>query len=171
MLARNKLIIKWSLYTAAALLCLLIQSAFLQRITVWGVIPFLYPLLAVLPATWEAPVSGTVFALCMGVLCDLLLPGPVPCLYTLIFPLAGLCAALLAKSVLPAGFLCSLAGTAAAFLLLDGFRCLLLWINGQSGWQAGGWLMIREFCVTAPLVIPVTALFRAVARKVRRSYD
>ena len=42
---------------------------------------------------------------------------------------------------------------------------------GQSAWQAGGWLMVREFCVTAPLVIPVTILFRAVARKVRRSYS
>ena len=155
MLARNKLIIKWALYAAAALLCLLVQGALLQRITIWGVIPFLYPLLAAIPATWESPVSGTVFALCMGIVC----------------PLAGLCAALLAQSVLPAGYLCSLAGTAAAFLLTDGFRCFLLWAGGQSAWQAGGWLMVREFCVTAPLVIPVTILFRAVARKVRRSYS
>ena len=158
MLARNKLIIKWALYAAAALLCLLVQGALLQRITIWGVIPFLYPLLAAIPATWESPVSGTVFALCMGIVCDLLLPDAIPCLSTLIFPLA-------------AGYLCSLAGTAAAFLLTDGFRCFLLWAGGQSAWQAGGWLMVREFCVTAPLVIPVTILFRAVARKVRRSYS
>ena len=171
MLARNKLIIKWALYAAAALLCLLVQGALLQRITICGVIPFLYPLLAAIPATWESPVSGTVFALCMGIVCDLLLPDAIPCLYTLIFPLAGLCAALLAQSVLPAGYLCSLAGTAAAFLLTDGFRCFLLWAGGQSAWQAGGWLMVREFCVTAPLVIPVTILFQAVARKVRRSYS
>ena len=31
--------------------------------------------------------------------------------------------------------------------------------------------MLREFCVTAPLVFPATALFRAVARKVHRLYD
>ena len=31
--------------------------------------------------------------------------------------------------------------------------------------------MLREFCVTAPLVLPVTLLFRGVARRVRRLYD
>ena len=171
MLARNKLIVKWSLYGAAALACLLVHGALLQRITVWGVIPFLYPLLAAIPATRESPAAGAAFALCVGVVCDLLLPGAVPCLYTLVFPLAGLCAGLLAQSVLPAGYLCSLAGTAAAFLLLDGFRCLLFWAGGQPVWQAGAWLMVREFCVTAPLILPVTALFRAVAQWIRRSYD
>ena len=158
MLARNKLIIKWALYAAAALLCLLVQGALLQRITIWGVIPFLYPLLAAIPATWESPVSGTVFALCMGIVCDLLLPDAIPCLYTLIFPLAGLCAALLAQSVLPAGYLCSLAGTAAAFLLTDGFRCFLLWAGGQSAWQAGGWLWAKLLpCKYCRLISSVSA--------------
>ena len=171
MLARNKLIVKWSLYAAAAVLCLLVQGALLQRVSVWGVIPFLYPLLAAIPATWEAPASGTAFALCMGVVCDLLLPDTVPCLYTLAFPLSGLCAGLLAQSVLPAGYLCSLVSTAAAFLLTDGLRCLLLWAGGESVWPAGAWLAVRELCVTAPLILPVTALFRGVARWIRRSYD
>ena len=31
--------------------------------------------------------------------------------------------------------------------------------------------MAREFCVTAPLVLPVTALFAAVARRARRVRD
>ena len=171
MLARNKLIFKWSLYAAAAALCLLAQTCLLQRLTVWGVIPFLYPLLAVVPATWETPLSGTAFALGVGVVCDLLLPGGIPCLYTLVFPLAGLCAGLMAQSLLPAGYVCSLAGAAAGFLLLDGFRCFLLWAAGQDAWTAGAWILLREFCVTAPLILPVTALFRAVARKIRRTYD
>ena len=83
MLARTVTILKWTLYAAAAVLCLFVQGAFLQRVTVWGVIPFLYPLLAAIPATYESPVSGTVFALCVGIFCDLLLPDPIPCLYTL----------------------------------------------------------------------------------------
>ena len=62
MLARNEIMIKWSLYAAAAALCLLAQGAIFQRITLWGVFPFLYPLLAVIPATYESPVAGTVFA-------------------------------------------------------------------------------------------------------------
>lgn len=147
------------------MLCLLIQGGILQRVTVWGVIPFVYPLLAAIPASYEGPFRGTVFSLCAGVACDLLLPSPIPCLYTLVFPLAGLCAALLSQSFLPAGILCSFVGCAISFLLLDSFRCLLLWMAGNAAWRAGASIMLREFCVSAPLVIPVTLLFRAVYRR------
>lgn len=167
MLARNETIFKWFLYAAAAFACFLVQGGLLQRLSFWGVIPFLYPLAAIVPATYEGPTAGTVFATAVGVVCDLLLPGPIPCLYTLIFPLAGLCAGLLSQSWLPAGVLCSLAAAAAAFLLLDGFHCFLLWSRGAAAWSAGASVMLREFCVTAPLVIPVTLLYRAVFRRTR----
>ena len=62
MLARNEVIMKWILYAAATALCLLIQGAVLQRVVIWGVIPFLYPMLAAIPATFEAPVPATVYA-------------------------------------------------------------------------------------------------------------
>ena len=50
MLARNETILKWVMYTAVTVLCFLVQEAFLQRFTLWGVIPFIYPLLAAIPA-------------------------------------------------------------------------------------------------------------------------
>lgn len=165
MLARNEIIFKWLLYALAAVLCIWVQTALLQRITIWGVIPFLYPLLATIPATYEGPLAGSVFALIVGVICDSLLPGAFPCLYTLVFPLAGLCAGLLSHSLLPAGFICSLSAAAAAFFLTDTFRCFLLWIDRKAAWGAGFSVMAREFLITAPLVIPVTVLFRAVHRK------
>ncbi len=165
MIARNETIFKWSLYAAATALCLLVQGGLLQRLVLWGVIPFIYPLLAAIPATYEGPLAGTIFSLALGLVCDLLLPGPVPCLYTLVFPLVGLCAGLLSQSWLPAGFLCSLVSAAAAFLLTDGFRCLLLWMRGSAAWRAGALLMVREFCVAAPFVIPLTLLYRAVFRR------
>lgn len=167
MLARTVTILKWTLYALAAALCLIVQGAILQRFTFWGVIPFLYPLVAAIPATYEAPVPATVFALCVGIVCDLLLPESIPCLYTLLFPLAGLCGSLLSRSLLPAGLFCSLVAGAAAFLLTDGFRCFVLWINGHAAWQAAGFLMLREFCVTAPLIPFLTALFHTVARRAR----
>ena len=70
MLARNETILKWLRYILAAALCFLIQGAALQRITLWGVIPFVYPLVAVIPATYEDPLFGTVFALVTGVVCE-----------------------------------------------------------------------------------------------------
>lgn len=165
MLARNETIFKWFLYSAAAVLCLAVQGAVLQRIHLWGVIPFLCPLLAAIPATWESPTAGTVFALAVGVACDLLLPAPIPCFYTLVLPLTGLAASLLSHSILRPGFLCSLAAAAMAFALTDGFACFVLWSRGKAAWEAGAFLALREFCVTAPWILPVTLLFRAVFRR------
>lgn len=165
MLARNETIFKWALYAAGAALCLLVQGSLLQRITLLGVIPFLPPLLAAIPATYESPFAGSVYALCMGVLCDQLLPGPIPCFYTLVFPLAGLLASLISKSLLPAGFLCALAVSVLAFLLTDLFHCLLLAIGGKAAWGAGFSVLARETLVTLPLAIPVTALFWAIHRR------
>lgn len=165
MIARNETIFKWLLYAAATALCFLLQGGLLQRLTFWGVLPFLYPLLAAIPSTYEGPLAGTVFSLAVGVVCDLLLPGPIPCLHTMIFPLVGLCAGLLAQSWLPAGFLCSLVSAAAAFALTDGFRCLILWMQGKGAWEAGAAVTLREFSVTLPFIIPLTLLYRSVFRR------
>ena len=165
MLARNETIFKWALYAAAAALCFFVQAFVLQRFTVWGVIPFLYPALAALPATYEGPVPGTVFALAVGVVCDLLLPEPLPCFYTLVFPLVGLCASLIAQSWLPAGFLCSLAVTALGFVLTGVFHCFLLWTREKAAWEAGAFVCCRELLVSLPLAIPATLLFSAVHRR------
>ncbi len=93
------------------------------------------------------------------------LPGTFPCFYTLAFPLVGLSATLISQSLLPAGIICSLAVSALAFLMTGLGRCLLLWINGTPAWKAGSFLMLRELCITLPLVIPVTLLFRMVHRR------
>jgi len=165
-LARNELFFKWTLYGLAAAACILVQDALGQYLVIWGVIPFLYPLLAVIPAIYEGPVSGTAFSLAVGVVTDLLVPAPLPCFYTLVFPLCGLLAALLARYAVPQKALNVFLGAAIAFLLTDGFHCLLLWGRGQAAWKLGAWLMVRELCVTLPLAIPMTLLFRAVYRKV-----
>lgn len=166
MSAKNESIFKWSLYAAAALALLLLQSSLLQRITVWGVIPFLYPALAAVLGNYESPVPSAIFGLVLGVVCDLLLPGFIPCLYTLVLPLAGLAGSLIAKSLLRAGLLCALVSTAAAFVLTDLSQCLILWAAGKSAWGAGLWVMVREFLVTAPWLLLAVPLFSAVHRRV-----
>ena len=45
MLARSATIFKWTLYTLAGLVWAVVQAAFLQRVTIWGVIPFLLSLI------------------------------------------------------------------------------------------------------------------------------
>lgn len=165
MVARNATIFKWTLYILAALLCFFAQGL-LQRLTFWGVIPFLFPLVAAIPATYEDSLFGTAFALVVGIVADLLLPAPLPCFYTLVFPLTGLCAALIGRGSLRSGLLCSLTGSAIAFLLTGGFHCLLLWVSRRTAWSVSGYVLLREMLVTLPLVFPVNFLFRAVSRRV-----
>lgn len=166
MLARSATIIKWVLYALAGLACTVVQAAVLQRFTLWGVIPFLYPLIAALPATFEGPAAGTVYALAAGVLCDLLLPSPIPCFYTLIFPLVGLFAGLLSQSLIPAGYLCSAVASLPAYLLTGVFHCIVLWATGHAAWTAGLSVTLRELCVSLPWSLPMAWLFRKVYRRV-----
>lgn len=166
MLARSATIIKWVLYALAGLACTVVQAAVLQRFTLWGVIPFLYPLIAALPATFEGPAAGTVYALAAGVLCDLLLPSPIPCFYTLIFPLVGLSAGLLSQSLIPAGYLCSAAASLPAYLLTGVFHCIVLWATGHAAWTTGLSVTLRELCVSLPWSLPMAWLFRKVYRRV-----
>ena len=158
---------KGLIYAAAAALCAAAQMALFQRIHIAGVLPFLYPLLAVIPATFEEPLYAVTFALWMGMGCDLLLPGNPPCLYTLLFPLAGMLATVFAKLVVPAGVLCSLLVSVMAFALHGAARCALLWLSGHPAWQAGASVALRECLVTLPLCIPLTFLFRYVAEVTR----
>lgn len=160
MLARSATIFKWTLYTLAGLVWAVVQAAFLQRVTIWGVIPFLYPLIAALPATFEGPAAGTVYALACGVFCDLLLPSSIPCFYTLILPLVGLAAGLLSQSLIPAGYLCSAAAALPAYLLTGIFHCIVLWAQGHPAWGAAMSVTLRELCVSLLWSLPMTWLFR-----------
>ena len=166
MLARSDTIIKWILYALAGLVWAVVQAAVLQRFTFWDVIPFLYPLIAAIPATFEGPTAGTVYALAVGVFCDLLLPSPIPCFYTLIFPLVGLAAGLLSQSLIPAGYLCSAAAALPAYLLTGVFHCIVLWATGHAAWTAGMSVTLRELCASLLWSLPMTWLFRKVFLRV-----
>jgi membrane protein len=166
LLARSATIFKWTLYTLAGLVWAVVQAAFLQRVTIWGVIPFLYPLIAALPAIFEGPAAGTVYALACGVFCDLLLPSSIPCFYTLILPLVGLAAGLLSQSLIPAGYLCSAAAALPAYLLTGIFHCIVLWAQGHPAWGAAMSVTLRELCVSLLWSLPMTWLFRRVYLRV-----
>ena len=151
MLARNETIFKWALYAGATAVFFLLQGAVLQRITLWGVIPFVFPILVAVLGMYEGPLPASVYALTVGVLCDLLLPASIPCFYTLIFPAAGL--------------LCGVVTSVLSFLLTDAFHCVVLWAGGKAAWAAGAQVFLREVCVSILLVVPVVLLFSAVFRR------
>ena len=165
MLARNETIFKWALYAGATMVFFLLQGAVLQRISLWGVIPFVFPILAAVLGMYEGPLPGSSSGLVRGVLCDLLLPASIPCFYTLVFPVAGLCAGLISQSLLPAGFLCAAVTSVLAFFLPDAFHCFLLWAREKAAWAAGARLFLQEVCISILLIIPVVLLFSAVFRR------
>ncbi|MBR3569588.1 MAG: hypothetical protein IKN96_02145 [Oscillibacter sp.] len=165
---RNSLVFKWALYLLAAFLCLIAQC-FAQRLTLFGAIPFLYPLLAVIPATMDSVGFGGAFAILTGVFCDLLLPESLPCFYTLSFPVSALIASFISRQFLPAGLLCSYVVSVVAFAVNGFFHCFLFWTWGDpSPWMTGLYLTGREFFATVPLLSPLmTLLFRLVADRTR----
>lgn len=171
MLARSEFYIKWTLYALAGLLCWTVQGTILQRLCIYGVIPFLYPLPCVMLSILEGPFRGTVYSLAAGVLCDLLLPASIPCLYTLIFPVMGLISALIAQNGLKAGILCALICTLTAMALLGCFQTLVLFLQGKDSlWPAAPILAGKETAVTLPFAILIYPLFQAVYRHCHR-YD
>ncbi len=164
---RTEILKKWLAYAGAALAAAVVQGLVLQRLRVFGVMPFVYPLLAALIAMLEGSVAGTAYCVAFGAVCDLTMYGPLPCFYTLAFPLAGLCAGLISENWLPAGLPCSFVVSALSFVITDGFRMLLLALTGKAAWAAAFQLSCRELAA-ALFLVPFCYLFlRAVHRRVR----
>ena len=141
--------VKWTAYALACLLLLFGHELTLAHLRVWGIAPFLPPLLPAVLASMEDRLEGFVFALAFGVLCDLALTAPLPCLYTIAFPLTALLAALIARSVLQPGILCSLAVSTAAFVLVDLITAVTLLAGGRSELSAIALRAVQELALSA----------------------
>ncbi|MBO4915242.1 MAG: hypothetical protein J5449_08560 [Oscillospiraceae bacterium] len=146
MLTRRDYIIKWGSYGAVSLLLTLLFSLTLRDLRVLGVTMFLPPLLVGVVASLEDTKSAVIYAIVVGVLCDLTIAGTFPCVYTLAFTAASLCCSILAKSVLQPGFLCSLALTTLTFVFVDVLNMLALRLKCHA--EAGPMLLMM-LCETA----------------------
>ena len=166
MVARSELILRWSVYGAAGLLVCLAQGLLLQRISVWGVMPFLYPALAAMVAVWEGAVPcGAVYALCLGIACDLALPGSVPCFYTVTLPLAAILAGLLTREWLSSHLLSALAASALSYLVTGLLHAGVLAVTGHGAFVTAMTVTGKEFLITLPALPFLYLLLRWVHRK------
>ena len=160
MLGRTEIIFKWLLYAAGVLICWILHGVALQFLDIFGVMPFIFPMLAAVIAMYEGPFSGSICALVMGILCDLTISVPIPCFYTLIFPIIGMLAGLIAKNWLPMSFWCAVILSLLAFTLTDSFHFLLLVLKGSGhSMQAAVDLALRETGASMPFLIPVYLVF------------
>lgn len=165
MSAKHDLVVKWSVYAAAALLLILLHALTLRSAAPWGTATFLPPLLVGVVASLEDTRPSVVFGMVLGAVCDLTVAAPFPCLYTLAFTAAALFASVLAKSVLQPGVLCSIAVTVLTFALTDVLNISALLLRGERAIGAMGLLALRETVLSCALLLICHPLLTHIHRK------
>ena len=111
--------LKWTFYALAAAALFFLRRLLLGSMTFFGVIPFLPPVILAVMASFELPRSSVIAGIVFGALCDLVLPAPFACLYTIAFTLAALLISTVVSNLLQQGFARALLSTVLAFLLVD----------------------------------------------------
>lgn len=170
MLPKSYVVFKWTVYGLATLLLFVLQSLVLNHNRVLGVTPFLYPMLPAVAAMYEGSRRGPVFALVVGVVCDLLLPGPFEGFFTLAFPLAALFAASVAENFLEPGFFCALFLSASALLLTGGLRILVQILSGGEYLGLMARIALQETVLTLPALLVVMPVYRVIHRRCAADY-
>lgn len=156
---------RWLFYGLAACLFLLLQNLAFLRIRVWGIHPFIPPVLVAVAASWEDRQESLWAAAVFGVICDLTLHPPIPCFYTVLFTAAAFLSGLIAAHWIASVFFCA-AVTSLVALLLDGaFHILILTYRGVSDLGAAALILGRELLLTLPLLPLVYFLFRPIHRR------
>ena len=157
------LTIKWLFYSGAALICLVLQQL-LNPIQIWGIHPFILPLVPVMPAMLEGQSESALFAVGCGVFCDLLFPAQIPCLYTLAFLAAALAAGQLAGRIIMPGFLCALLSGLIAFVCTDLLQ-ILAHTAGATRFSDAALLSGQELLLSVPFALLLYPLFRTIHRR------
>lgn len=157
--------LKWTFYALATLLLCFFKRVLLGSVSVWGVLPFLPPVLLAVMASFEQPKAAVLSGIVFGALCDLVLPASLPCLYTLAFTAAALLISTLLSNLLQQGFARALLATVLAFLVTDLLQALaLLPRSGMSALLPMLHLFAKETALSCLLLLPSYPLLRAVHR-------
>ena len=112
------------------------------------------------------PLSAAVIAgIVFGALCDLVLPAPFACLYTIAFTLAALLISTVVSNLLQQGFARALLSTVLTFLLVDLLQAFaLLPRSGSTAILPMLHLFARETVLSCLLLLPVYPALRAIRR-------
>ena len=162
MLPKSYLIFKWTVYALATLLLFGLQSLVLNHIHIFGLVPFLYPMLPAVAAMYEGSHRGPVFALALGVVCDLLLPAPFEGFFTVIFTISAILSAVVAEKLISPGFLCALTVSGGSLLLTSGARILIRSLTGGGYLALMARIAVGEALITLPAVLAVWPVYRFI---------
>ncbi len=164
MITRREAALKWAFTAACALALFFVHSLTLSHLHVWGVTPFLPPIIIAVLCSIENDLGSVIFSLVFGVLCDLALGGLFPSLYTISFFLSALLILVLGHSVLQPGFFCALVSTAATFFLIAALSSVVLLTDSAATLGACASLFARETLVSL-LWLPLCYLLFARLHK------
>jgi len=170
MLPKSYIIAKWSVYGLATLALCAVQHLILNRISLWDVTPFLYPMLPALVASYEGLQRGSRFSLVMGVICDLLILGPFDGFYTVTFTLIGVLAGLIGERLLSPGWLCGFTVSAMGLAIVNLARLLLYLLSGDLHPILMGRIVLVEILITLPMLLPALPVYRAIHRRCAVDY-
>lgn len=156
---------RWLFYGLAAELFLILQALVLWRVRVWGIHPFLPPVLVAVAAASENRQESLCAAAVFGLLCDLTMTPPIPCFYVLNFAVIAFLSGLVAKRWILSGFFCAVAASLAAIFINGAGQALVLSFRGVHDPAAAVSITVRELILTAPLIPLVYLLFRRIHRR------
>ena len=166
MMPKSYLVFKWTVYSLATLALFALQYLVLDNIQVLGLTPFLYPVLPAVAASYEGLRRGSVFALAVGLVCDLLLPGP----FEGFFAIALTLAALIAENRLSPGFLCGLAVSAVSLGITAGMRLAVQFLSGGGYLGLMSRIALVETLITLPAILVVVPVYRLIHDRCASDY-
>ena len=155
-------ILKWTFYALAAAALFFLRRLFLGSMTFFGVLPFLPPVVLAVIASFELPQPSVIAGIVFGALCDLVLPAPFPCLYTVAFTIAALLISTLVSNLLQQGFPRALLSCVLTFLIVDLLQAAALLPRDAIVPMLS--LFARETLLSCLLLAPVYPALRAVRR-------
>ena len=170
MLPKSYLVWKWTVYGFATLALFALQYLLLDHVRLWGVTPFIYPMLPAVVASYEGLRRGSLFALVLGVVCDALLFGPFDGFYTVIFTLIALFSALIAENLLSPGLLCGLVVSGMALVGCAGARLVLEVLGGNGDLLLMLRLLLLETALSLPALGAALPLYRTIHRRCAADY-
>lgn len=165
---QRDLFYKWLFYSLAALIWMMLQQLLLNHLALWGGIhPFVLPMVPVMAAILESRQESAFFAIGAGLLCDLLMPGAIPCFYTVAFLLSALLSGLIAGRVIMPGFLCAFVCSVLAMVLTNLLHILLLTYSTSFALADAFALLGRELLLSLPFSPLLFLTSRKIYRRIR----
>lgn len=167
---KSYLIAKWAVYALATLALAICQHLILDRISLGGITPFLYPMLCALVSSYEGLQQGGKFSLVMGILCDLTVRGPLVGFYTLTFTLIGVLSGRIGETLLTPGWLCGVVVSGVGMVLTNLGRLLIYFLAGDLRPLLMGHIALVESLMTLPMLFLALPLYRRIHNRCAVDY-